>query len=82
MKNKIKQKIILFFQEKTGKKELELDVNYFDEGYIDSLAVIELIAFLENEFNIQLSQDDFIDRRFSTINGLVQIVKEKLDVLH
>lgn len=50
--------------------------NYFEMGLIDSFNVIELIEAIETEFEIKFNQDHFQDRRFSTINGLAEIITE------
>ncbi len=50
--------------------------NYFEIGLIDSFGVIELIEALESNFNIQFEQKHFQDRRFSSINGLAEILSE------
>ncbi len=51
--------------------------NYFELGLIDSLGILTLIDAIESEFDIQLSQDHFEQRRFSTIRGLAEIIIEE-----
>ncbi|EBA14544.1 hypothetical protein RSK20926_01077 [Roseobacter sp. SK209-2-6] len=51
--------------------------NFFDIGAIDSFGVIELIEAAEDAFDIRFSNDDFQDRRFSSIAGLAEILSEK-----
>ena len=50
--------------------------NYIEMGYIDSFAMIELISQAENEFSILFDETHFQDRRFSSIHGISQIIKE------
>lgn len=52
--------------------------NFFSAGAIDSLGVIELIEDMEQAYSVHFSQDDFQDQRFSSIDGLAEILKEKL----
>ena len=47
-----------------------LKENYFENGWIDSLKFIELITQIEEKFGIRFSNDEFLDRKFSTIEGL------------
>lgn len=54
-----------------------LEKNYFEMGLIDSLGILTLIDAIESEFDIQLSQDHFEQRRFSTIRGLAEIITEE-----
>lgn len=51
-------------------------VNFFEAGWVDSLQVIELIGDVEKKFKIRFSADHFQDRRFSSIQGLGQMVRE------
>ena len=54
-----------------------LDENYFDNGWLDSFKFIELINDVEQEFQILFSNDEFQNRKFSSINGLTEIIKRK-----
>jgi D-alanine--poly(phosphoribitol) ligase subunit 2 len=54
-----------------------MTANYFEAGWIDSLGVVELIADAEDHFHIRFTENDFQDRRFSTITGLVEIIGER-----
>lgn len=69
--------IASWFVEKSGQEQLDLENNFFELDYIDSFGVIELIEDLEYEFNIIFNQEDFQDRRFSSIDGLADIVVNK-----
>lgn len=51
-------------------------MNYFEAGLIDSFGVIELIESIEEHYGIEFQQAHFIDRRFSTISGLADIICE------
>src|SRR5215469_132080 len=42
------------------------ETDYFEAQWIDSLAVIELIEVVEQEFGVRFSETNFTDRRFST----------------
>jgi acyl carrier protein len=54
----------------------QLTVNYFDAGLIDSLAVVELIEAMEEEYSIRFNEKNFTDKRFTTIVGLAGIIQE------
>lgn len=51
-------------------------INYFEAGLIDSFGIILLVEAIEQEFGIQFTDTHFQDRRFSTINGLAEIINE------
>ena len=50
---------------------------YIDLGVIDSLDMIILIDFIEREYNMKFSSDDFQDSRFFTVEGLASLIVEK-----
>jgi acyl carrier protein len=50
----------------------------FDDGYVDSLAVVALMAFIEASFGIELAEEDLFDIRFATIDGMSEIIAERL----
>lgn len=78
MRNDIKEWILAWFEENSsvGRDVLEanLDENYFNAGYIDSFVFISLIDDIEEEFEVEFDNDQFTDRSFATINGLVAIL--------
>jgi acyl carrier protein len=52
--------------------------DFFAAEFIDSMGVVMLIGDVEARFSISFSEVDFQDRRFSTVNGLADIVRERL----
>lgn len=55
-----------------------LTFNYVESGYVDSLGLIQFIATLEDEYNIEFSEDDLQNPAFKTVGGLMEIMKEKM----
>lgn len=76
----IKNWIIDWFVENgTATKEQvseSLDANYFNAGFIDSFTFISLIGDIEDEYDIEFDNDQFLDRDFATVNGLAEIIAE------
>ena len=83
MQSDVKEWILNWFESNTevSRAELEenIDNNYFDREYIDSFQFISLIADIEEEFDISFDNDQFEDRSFSTVSGLIKIVEGLLD---
>ena len=46
---------------------------------LDSMAVISLIAALEDHFGIAVDDDDISARRFATVGSLTEFVQEMLE---
>jgi len=53
------------------------DVDYLQEGWIDSMQFIGLVSSIEDEFDIEFSNDEFQDGSFATISGLAQMIADK-----
>lgn len=46
-------------------------------GILDSLGILELVSFLEREFEITIEDEDLLPRNFETMSSLVAFVKQK-----
>jgi acyl carrier protein len=57
--------------------DLNDDQSFLDTGIIDSLGVMELAAFVEDEFGINVSDEEIIPQNFDTINYLAKYVESK-----
>lgn len=53
------------------------EIGLIEEGYIDSFAIVNLVASLEEEFNIELEAEDIIPENFYSIQSIVVMVKDK-----
>ena len=75
----VKSWIIDWFQNNANVEKEEilkhLTDSYFDMGYIDSFKFISLIGDIEDEFGVQFDNDQFEDRSFSKIDGLINIIE-------
>lgn len=70
-------------EELEKKQALPANINineyrFLDEGHIDSLASMTFILRIEDEFNVELTQEDMISEEFRTVGGLSSIINEKL----
>jgi methoxymalonate biosynthesis acyl carrier protein len=52
------------------------DSDLFAEG-LDSLALMQLIVFLEKEFSINISPEDLDRKNFSTLANIANMVRNK-----
>jgi acyl carrier protein len=57
--------------------EIKDDASLLDAGLIDSLAVVELAAFLEERFQIRVDEDDLIPDNFDSFRAMHDFVKSK-----
>lgn len=49
-------------------------VNLWEEGYVDSLGVVEVIEFLERQFSIKLPEEVIFAPDFTNIDGIARYV--------
>ena len=48
--------------------------NLWEEGYVDSTGLVELIAFLEERFEVVLPDEVLFDPAFTSIDGIASCV--------
>jgi acyl carrier protein len=46
-------------------------------GLVDSLAILEVVSFLEGEFNISVADEELLPENFGTVHNLAQFVTNK-----
>jgi D-alanine--poly(phosphoribitol) ligase subunit 2 len=49
-------------------------IDLFELGYVDSVGFAELLAFLSEEFGVEVPEDDLLSDEFLRIDGMVMIV--------
>lgn len=55
------------------------DVDLFDYGYLDSLGATEIVLFLEDTFQVKITQADITLYPMNTINEISEVVESKLN---
>lgn len=75
----MKDKVIEIFTEVTGSDEIadDLDLNLFDAGLLDSLAIIEVLLQIEEKLGIKLQPTDLEREDMSTVNKLTTFLENK-----
>ena len=56
---------------------LDHEMHIFEEGIVNSLFAIELMTFLEQEFEIKIKMDDLDFENFQTVNCIYDFVQRK-----
>jgi acyl carrier protein len=49
-------------------------VDLYENGYVDSVGIVELVAWLEKTFGVTIPESDMLSDDFSTVEGLARIV--------
>ena len=59
--------------------ETPVEQDLFQTGYIDSFGFIELVGFLESEFDISIPNEDLVSGALASLTSILQYVKSKQD---
>jgi acyl carrier protein len=51
--------------------------NLLESGVIDSLGVLELVTFLQQEFSLQVDDDELTPENFQSIQSIAQFVEQR-----
>ena len=65
------------FQYKSDTNEISVDKPLLDSGLIDSAGILELVTFIESQFDVEVTDEDIIPDHFETINHIVSFVNGK-----
>jgi acyl carrier protein len=56
---------------------LQDDTSFIEEGIIDSTGVLELVTFLEEEFDIKVEDEELIPENLDSINNVTVYLEGK-----
>lgn len=81
IKMDIKVKIKEFLQENyifNSENGLDDDDSLLENGIIDSTGVLELILFLEENFQIKINDDEILPENLDSVNNICNFAKIKI----
>ena len=75
-RTKIKSYIIenFLFGDEEG---LEDNTSFLDAGIVDSTGILELVDFLDDEFNIKIADDEILPENLDSINNIINFLDKK-----
>jgi acyl carrier protein len=62
---------------KGRKTEIKYDDDLLSEGIIDSLGILQLVAFIEDQFGVQIPDEDVVLENFMSVAALDAYLKTK-----
>jgi acyl carrier protein len=76
VRNKIRAFIVenFLFGNEDGVKD---DTSFLDEGIIDSTGILEMVNYLEVEFNIRVDDHELVPENLDSINNVVAYLEKK-----
>ena len=57
------------------------DDRLLEKGVMDSMSIVEMIAFVESEFGIQAMEDEISEANFGSLSGIARFIGDKRGVL-
>ena len=76
---KIKELVVeLLFLTETSPEEIKDDDVLTDTLGMDSVAIFQVVAGLEEEFGISFEDDTFEQEKFKSVASMAQVVRDKL----
>jgi len=64
----------LFGSDEEGFKD---DDSFLDNGIIDSTGVLELVSYIEEEFDLEVKDEELIPENFDSLNKLIMYIEKK-----
>jgi len=77
IEEKVRNEILENYLFSDDQSELENSASFLEQGIIDSTGVLELIFFLEEEFEIQVKDREMIPENLDSVNNIVAYLKTK-----
>lgn len=61
-------------------KSIDLEtLNYVENGYVDSLGIIQFVCEIEDEFGITFSDEEIASSSFQIVGELIKLIERKLE---
>ena len=75
----MKEKIRKYLEEASlsGSNKIDDTSMIFEDGLLDSMGLLFLIEYLNEEFNIEITDMDLNPKNFESINKIVQFIDSK-----
>ena len=72
----MKERILKILSGLRPEFDFTMDVNFIEEGILDSLDVFNLVTALDSEFGISIDGTDVLPENFSSVNAIVMLLKK------
>ncbi len=63
------------------KNGLKPEDMWLENGLLDSLGILDLVHYLEEEFSIQASDDELVPENFESLSAVVEFTQKKISLL-
>ena len=75
--NNVEEKLLAFICKNfmVEPDEFNLEESLVDQGVIDSIGLVEIAGFMEEEFGIEVDDEDMTRENFGSLNKMVSFIK-------
>lgn len=74
----IKAKVRNFLGKFIEQEAVKDDDNIFQQGLVNSLFAMQLVNFIENEFDVSVNNEELDIENFKSINTITELISSKL----
>jgi len=72
----VREEVEKYIAKLTNEHEIDHAQNLFESGFLSSLDVLDLLSFIENTYNITVSDDDLGIENFGSIDNMVKYIEK------
>lgn len=77
MKETIRSFVLENYMYGAAPEELDDSVSFLESGIMDSTGIMELVMFLEEEFEIKVQDAEMVPENLDSVNNLVKYLQGK-----
>lgn len=81
----VEHKVKSFIYEKfplAKKRGLEEQASLLESGIVDSIGILDIVSFVEQDFAVQVSDEDLTPENFGSIAAIAKFVQQKHEPAH
>ena len=60
-----------------GEDELNYEDSFLEKGIIDSTGVLEIVSFIEEEYDFTVEDEEMVPENLDSVNNLAKFIKGK-----
>jgi len=77
VEKKIRDFILENFLFTEDQSELANSASFLEEGIVDSTGILEVISFLEDEFEVDIEDEEMVPDNLDSVNNIVAFISRK-----
>ena len=77
IEQQVRQFVVNNFLFGQGGEQLSNHDSFLEKGIVDSTGVLELVAFLEDQYRIKIEDEELIPANLDSIDSLIRFIEKK-----